>query len=156
MKRESFIQKIREVQESATVEHSKAYTSHFIVGVDLTEDGSPGASLMISHGKPFETIGMIDLLIKNLQDTKKSILDKMSTKNQKKMREASENVEDMLDKLPTDVKEKLLDLKNRMEDALKKGDFDELEKLKDELRDFKNPFEDDDDSFNISDFKGGL
>ena len=159
MKRESFISKIRDLQDSSKVSHSEAFTSHFLIGVDLAENGAPGSSVTISHGRPFETVGMIDLLILNLQDIKKDILNKMSTKNQKAIRNGDASVESMLDELPSEVRSQLIDLKNRMESALKNGDIEELERLKNELRDFKNPFSNDDesnDSFNIDDFKGGL
>lgn len=138
------------------------YCSHFLVGVDLTEDGGPNASMMISTGKPFETIGMIDTLILNLQDTKKQILRKLS---QKEARRQNKDTSDVLEKaiktLPKRVADRVLDIKSRLDKALKEGDEETLLKIKQELQQLKHDElgdnkNDDDEDFNITDFKGGL
>jgi hypothetical protein len=162
MKKQSFIEKIRSVEDSQEKGHDpENYEAHFVVGVDMNADGSPNASMMVSHGTPFETLGMIELLLKNLQDTKKDILSKLSTKKQKS---SKKSVDHMLSQLPEPVRNQVIALKKRMDDAMKKGDTEELKKLRDELMNFKNPFmgggakddEDDEDNFNINDFKGGM
>ena len=161
MKKTSFIEQIKKVQESEGGHNSENYKAHFIVGVDINPDGSPNASMMVSHGTPFETLGMIELLLKNLQDTKKSILSKLSTKNQKSKRK---DIDSMLNQLPESVRNQVLEIKRKMDDAMERGDAEELKKVRDELMNFKNPFlgggakddEDDEGRFNINDFKGGM
>ncbi len=154
----SFIDMLREAQEQGEKKGEK-YTAHFIVGVDLSDDGAPHGSLTVSRGTPFETVGMVDLLIKNLQDIKKDILNKLSTKEQKRTRH---NMSELIESLPKGVREKVLDLKKRMDAAVESNDTEALKELQKEVLNLKNPFEhsddddDDDDNFNINDFKGGM
>jgi len=150
----SFIEELKTAQEKLEKDNTH-YNSHFLVGVDVTKDGTPNASLMISHGRPFETLGMIDLIMQNLQDTKKEILKKLSTKRQ---RNTSNRVDELLDELPDELRSKVMSLKSKIDDAISRGDKDALDKLHKELLNFKHdPFpEDDGDGFNINDFKDGL
>jgi excinuclease UvrABC helicase subunit UvrB len=98
---------------------------------------------------------MIELLMRNLQDTKKEILLKLSSKEQQR---SMPDVSKLIDSLPEDVREKVLDLKRRMDDAMERKDTEALKKLREEIFNLKNPFKqkDDDDNFNINDFKGGM
>ena len=153
----SLIDVLKEAQETSQKNGDK-HTAHFIVGVDMTEDKGPQGSLMIAAGTPFETVGMIDLLILNLQDTKKDILKQLSTKEQKNMRH---DVSELIDSLPKGVREKVLDIKRRMEEAAENNDHEQLKAIQQEVMDLKNPFsktdeDDDEDNFNINDFKGGM
>lgn len=157
--KKSFLEEFKEVQNTLD-RNADNYNSHFIIGVDLQEDGAPNASIMISNGAPFNTLGMIDLLIKNLQDVKKDVLHKLSTKYQKDVKLDSDS---LIDRLPEEIKDKVISIKKRMDAAMDNGDAEELRKLKIEILNLKNPFsnnddkkDDDDDNFNISDFKGGM
>jgi len=156
--KKSFLEEFKEVQNKLD-RNGDNYNSHFIIGVDIQEDGSPNASIMISNGAPFNTLGMIDLLMKNLQDVKKDVLHKLSTKYQKDIRLDSDS---LIDKLPEEIRDKVISIKTRMDAAMENGDEEELRKLKKEILNLKNPFsnnndkKDDDDNFNISDFKGGM
>lgn len=162
--KKSFIEELRDAQEKLDNNHSN-YSSHFVVGVDLDGNGLPNSSLMISHSKPFEALGMIELLMKNLKNTKQEILNKLSTKNVRKNRQESFDVlndESMsvLNDLPEDLRNKILSIKDRIRDAIENDDTEALQRIKDEVLDLKNESEsgddDDDDDFNINDFKGGL
>jgi hypothetical protein len=160
MKKQSFIEKIRSVEDSQEKGHDpENYEAHFVVGVDMNPDGSPNASMMVSHGTPFETLGMIEILLKNITDTKEEILLKLSNRNQ---RTQKHDIEQMLDSLPEPIKNQVIELKKKMEDAMESGDEEKLKKVRDELMNFKNPFtdngdsDDDEDGFNINDFKGGM
>jgi len=160
MKKQSFIEKIRSVEDSQEKGHDpENYQSHFVVGIDINPDGSPNASMMVSHGTPFETLGMIEILLKNITDTKEEILLKLSNRNQ---RTQKHDIEQMLDSLPEPIKNQVIELKKKMEDAMESGDEEKLKKVRDELMNFKNPFtdngdsDDDEDGFNINDFKGGM
>jgi hypothetical protein len=138
---------------------SGEFTSHFLVGIDLEENGAPHASMMISKGKPFETLGMIDILIQNLQDTKKEIVNEMSQKSNKKANKGLSNtVEKAIEGLPKHVRDKVTDIKRRLDKALEEQDNEALEKIKAELQQLKHDElgDDDNEDFNISDFKGGL
>lgn len=139
------------------------FNSHFLVGIDVTENGVPHASMMISKGKPFETIGMIDILIRNLKDTRKEVINELSQKNNTKtVHKISDQIENALGSLPKHVRDKVIDIKKRLDKAFEEQDEEALAKLKIELQNLKHdelgPDSDDDDdsNFNITDFKGGL
>ena len=160
--KKSFIEKIRNVENSQEKGHNpENYKSHFVAGVDINSDGSPNVSMIVSHGTPFETLGMIEMVLKNLQDTKKDILSKLSNKKQKSNKQ---DIDTMLSQLPESIRNQVLAIKKKMDDAMEKGDTEELKKIKEELMNFKNPFlgggakddDDDQDGFNINDFKGGM
>lgn len=137
------------------------FNSHFLVGIDVTENGVPHASMMISKGRPFETIGMIDVLIRNLKDTRKEVISELSQKNNSKnVSKLSDQIEGALNALPKGIRDKVIDLKQRLDKAFEEQDEEALAKLKIELQNLKHdelgPDDDDDGSFNITDFKGGL
>jgi 5'-3' exonuclease len=115
---------------------------------------------MISKGKPFETIGMIDVLIQNLQDTKEEVIAELTQKNNTKtVSKISNQIENALNSLPKHVRDKVIDIKTRLDKAFEEQDEEALAKLKIELEQLKldelGP-DDDDSNFNITDFKGGL
>ena len=137
------------------------FNSHFLVGIDVTENGVPHASMMISKGRPFETIGMIDILIRNLKDTRKEVISELSQKNNSKnVSKLSDKIEGALNALPKGIRDKVIDLKQRLDKAFEEQDEEALARLKIELQNLKHdelgPDDDDDGSFNITDFKGGL
>lgn len=137
------------------------FNSHFLVGIDVTENGVPHASMMISKGRPFETIGMIDVLIQNLKDTRKEVINELSQKNNSKnVSKLSDQIEGALNSLPKHIRDKVIDIKQRLDKAFEEQDEEALAKLKIELQNLKHdelgPDDDDDGSFNITDFKGGL
>lgn len=166
--KKSILNELKDYQER--ISDTKIFNSHFMVGVDLTEDGTPHASMMISRGKPFETVGMIDILITNLKDKKKEILSELSQKKKEIEKEEnsfnSQKINDALRHLPKGLRDKITDLKKRLDLAYENNDQDALDKIKEELENLKNPDndydnhddnnDDDDDNFNITDFKGGL
>jgi len=119
--------------------------------------------MMISKGKPFETIGMIDILIRNLKDTRKEVINELSQKNNTKtVHKISDQIENALGSLPKHIRDKVIDIKKRLDKAFEENDQEALDKLKIELQNLKHdelgPDSDDDDdsNFNITDFKGGL
>jgi hypothetical protein len=142
------------------VHESDDYSSHFLVGIDLEQSGAPHASMMISKGKPFETLGMIDILIQNLKDTRKEIASDLTQKNNKDFtKKLSGKVEKAMQSLPKHVRNKVIEIKRRLDKAYEEQDAEALEKIKAELQQLKHDElgdDNDDDNFNISDFKGGL
>lgn len=156
--KKSVLDKLKEFQSQIK---DNDYNSHFLVGVDVTENGVPHASMMISKGKPFETIGMIDVLIQNLKDTRKEVINELSQKNNSKhVSKLSEQIEGALNGLPKHIRDKVIDIKKRLDKAFEEQDEEALAKLKIELQELKHdelgPDDDDDSNFNITDFKGGL
>lgn len=156
--KKSVLDKLKEFQSQIK---DGNYNSHFLVGVDVTENGVPHASMMISKGKPFETIGMIDVLIRNLKDTREEVISELSQKNNSKhVSKLSEQIEGALNGLPKHIRDKVIDIKQRLDKAFEEQDEEALAKLKIELQSLKHdelgPDDDDDGSFNITDFKGGL
>lgn len=142
------------------VDRDSNYLDHFIIGIDMDSSGSPLSSMMLSHGKSFATVGMIDVLIKNLQDVKKDVLEELSTKNQKSR---MKDVESLINNLPSDLRDKVLAVKKKVDDAIISNDLVALEEAKKELENLKisnndkhDDDNDDDHGFNIVDFKGGI
>jgi hypothetical protein len=162
--KKSVLDELRKFQKQIT--ESDNFGSHFMVGVDLTEDGAPSSSMMISKGKPFETIGMIDILIQNLKDTRSDIVKKLSQKENKKEQKTSQKLSkkaDMLiDMLPDELQQRIKDLKAKLYKALEEGDLKALMQAKAELNSLREEFkpggdsDDSDDDFNLDDFKGNI
>lgn len=160
--KKSVLNEMRVLQKTLK-ENGSDYTPHFLVGVDMCEDGTPQSTMMISKSKPFEAIGMIDLLIKNLNDTKKDIIKSLSQKTVRSNKDDNKTIEKLLSKLPVSLKEKVLDIKARMDKALRDQNVDEMIKIKKELEDLRiQDYENDSDdkkddegsTFDINDFKG--
>lgn len=155
--KKSFIDVLGNAQR-AEEEKGTKYTPHLVVGTDIDEDGSPQGAFIVARATPFETLGMIELLMRNLQDIKKEILLNLSSKEQQR---SMPDISKLIDSLPEEVREKVLSLKKRMDDAMERKDTEALKKLREEIFNLKNPFkqeddDDDDDNFNINDFKGGM
>lgn len=157
--KKSVLDKLQDFKEDFS---RSGFNSHFLVGIDLLEDGSPHASMMITKGKPFETLGMIDILITNLEDVKKEIIDQLSQKNNTKNTDTvSDQIEKAMEGLPKHVKDKIVNLKKRLSIAFEEQDQEALNKIKIELQQLNLDKtglgnDDDDNNFNITDFKGGL
>lgn len=164
--KQSVLEKLKDYQKQI---QGPDFNSHFLVGIDMNEEGVPNASMMISKGRPFETIGMIDVLIKNLKDTRSDIVKELSQKEKVKEKDnlfaKRDKIEKMIEMLPDHVKEKIKAIKKRLDDALENQDEEGLIKARKELFDlrlssedsdfFKNKESDDDDDtdFDISNFK---
>lgn len=152
------------LQEFKSQIDQPGFNSHFLVGIDVTENGAPHASMMISKGKPFETIGMIDMLMRNLKDVRKELIAELSQKNNKEtVDKISDQVERAMQSLPKHIRDKVKDIKARLDKAFEDGDQKVLDQIKNELQQLKidelgSDDDDDDDqsNFNITDFKGGL
>jgi len=138
--------------------------SYFMIGLSLAENGSLNTSLMMSKGSPFEVIGMIDVIINNLKTVKKEIVFDLSHDNKKKESDIlSKSIEKSIKTLPSELQEKIRNLKIKLDKALENYDTEALDKIKEELSNLRNTNitkeetdKNDDDEFNISDFKGGL
>lgn len=161
MKKKSILEEIRPVQER--LRNGEEFTSHLLLGIDCDERGLPEISIMMSQGSPFEVLGMVDVLIKKLEKTKKGIIKKIvDTKSPK----IGKDVEHLISLLPPETKGIIQDFKDRMQKAAENKDLDELAKIRDEFEQYAknspNPFDpqqkksDDSDEFNIDDFKGGM
>lgn len=164
--KQSVLEKLRDYQKEI---QGPDFNSHFLVGIDMNEEGIPNASMMISKGRPFETIGMIDVLIKNLKDTRSQIVKELSQKEKVKEKDyissKREKIDKMIELLPDHVKQKIRDIKKKLDDAMENRDEEallaarqellDLRLLSDDLDFFKNKENDDDDDsdFDISKFK---
>lgn len=158
--KKSVLDKLHEFKKEI---NKPGFNSHFLIGIDVGEDGAPHASMMVSKGKPFETIGMIDVLMRNLKDIRKDVVDQLSQKNNTKHTSiVSNQIEQAMQGLPKRVRDKIVNLKKRLDIAFEEQDQETLDKIKIELEQLKldeiGPDDDDDNggSFNITDFKGGL
>lgn len=159
--KKSVLDKLQDFKE---VINKPGFNSHFLIGIDVGENGAPHASMMISKGQPFETIGMIDVLMRNLKDIRRTVIDELSQKNNTKNGfKISNEIDEAIQDLPKHIRDKVINLKKRLDIAFEEQDQETLDKIKIELQHLKldeiGPDSDDDDegsSFNITDFKGGI
>ena len=94
--KQSVLEKLKDYQKEI---QGPDFNSHFLVGIDMNEEGIPNASMMISKGRPFETIGMIDVLIKNLKDTRSQIVKELSQKEKVKENDYISSKREKIDKM---------------------------------------------------------
>jgi hypothetical protein len=157
--KKSILDEVKKTQES---NKDKKFLSHFLIGVDCMDNGLPNGSMTLSSGSPFETLGMIELLMINLVNIKEDILKKLS---QKEHHSQEQKIDKLLSNLPLALRTKIKSIKERMEKAVENLDQKELDACKKELENLEedhhnNKKDDDDDDddkgFNINDFKGGI
>lgn len=166
-KKKYVLEELRAIQNKVK-DSNKEYTSHFVLGVDLDENGFPESTMTMSSAKPTELIGMCEHLIAILQQIKKNTIKKLMPDSNKKRNARdfieSTDFEKMTNALPKPIADKIRDFKTRMDAAIESGDAEQLQKLKDEVTAMRNPFKDfqdglDDltgkkgDDFDINDFK---
>jgi hypothetical protein len=163
-KKESLISDLKFLQEN---KKTKDYNSHLLFGMDVDDDGTPAACVLMTQGKTLELIGMIDSSMETLKKLKKTLLKKTQPDRKDNFKQLTDDLLDprvkkMIDMLPDDVKDKVLDIKKRMDEAYMNDDTDALKKLSEELDALKFFNVDNDDSednegseddFNINDFK---
>ena len=145
-KKHSFLAQIQEIENKEL-----SFNDHIIVCIEADDNGIPVGSALKVKGTPFQTLGMLDLAIRKLEEARESIHEKFET---------VENASRALNDLPSHIVDKIRKFEEEAREAMRNGDMDKLNELKDRVKNELGISGDDDDSdpdgFNMNDFKGGF
>ena len=146
MSKKSFLQQIQEIENKEL-----EFNDHVLICIEADDNGIPVGSAVKVKGTPFQTLGMLDLAIRKLEEARESIHEKFET---------VENASRALNGMPSHIVDKIKKFEEEARQALKDGDMDKLNELKNRVKDELGISGDDDDSdsdgFNMNDFKGGF
>lgn len=125
---------------------------HVLICIEADDNGIPVGSAVKVKGTPYQTLGMIDLAIRKLEEARESIYEKFET---------VENASRAMNSMPSHIVDKIRKFEEEAREAVKNGDIDKLEELKDRVKNELGITGDDDndsdpDGFNMNDFKGGF
>lgn len=128
------------------------FNDHVLICIEADDNGIPVGSAVKVKGTPYQTLGMIDLAIRKLEEARESIYDKFET---------VENASRAMNSMPSHIVDKIRKFEEEAREAVKNGDIDKLEELKDRVKNELGITGDDDgdsdpDGFNMNDFKGGF
>ena len=146
-KKQSFLAQIQEIENK-----DLSFNDHIIVCIEADDNGIPVGSALKVKGTPFQTLGMLDLAIRKLEEARESIHEKFET---------VENASRALNDLPSHIVDKIRKFEEEAREAMRNGDMDKLNELKDRVKNELGISGDDDndsdpDGFNMNDFKGGF
>lgn len=132
--------------------------NHVLICIETDEEGIPVGTAINVKGRPFETLGMIELALHKLEQSREEVIEKFESVE----RESKNRLSD----IPEEAQQKLRDLEKRARQAAQEGDLSALFALKAEAEEYMQTLkekmqgennDDDDDSdssnFNLSDFK---
>jgi len=147
MSKKSFLQQIQEIENKEL-----EFNDHVLICIEADDNGIPVGSAVKVKGTPFQTLGMLDLAIRKLEEARESIHEKFET---------VENASRALNGMPSHIVDKIKKFEEEARQALKDGDMDKLNELKNRVKDELGISGDDDDDsdsdgFNMNDFKGGF
>lgn len=147
MSKKSFLAQIQEIENKEL-----EFNDHILMCIETDDNGIPVGSALKVKGTPFQTLGMLDLAIRKLEEARESIHEKFQT---------VEDASRALNSMPKDVVDKIRKFEEEARDAMKNGDISKLEELKNRVKNELGITSDDDDNsdedgFNINDFKGGF
>jgi hypothetical protein len=145
MSKKSFLSQIQEIENKEL-----EYNDHVLICIEADDNGIPLGSAVKIKGTPFQTLGMLDLAIRKLEEARESIHEKFQN---------VESASRALDSMPKEIVDKIRRFEEEARQALKDGDISKLEELKDKVRNELGLTDNEDDSsspddFNIDDFKG--
>lgn len=145
MSKKSFLSQIQELENKEL-----EYNDHVLICIEADDNGIPLGSAVKVKGTPFQTLGMLDLAIRKLEEARESIHEKFQN---------VESASRALDSMPKEIVDKIRRFEEEARQALKDGDISKLEELKDKVRNELGITDNEDDSsspddFNIDDFKG--
>lgn len=127
------------------------FNDHVLICIEADDNGIPVGSAVKVKGTPYQTLGMIDLAIRKLEEARESIHEKFET---------VENASRAMNSMPSHIVDKIRKFEEEAREAVKNGDISKLEELKDRVKNELGITGDDDDSdpdgFNMNDFKGGF
>jgi hypothetical protein len=145
MSKKSFLSQIQELQNKEL-----EYNDHVLICIEADDNGIPLGSAVKVKGTPFQTLGMLDLAIRKLEEARESIHEKFQN---------VESASRALDSMPKEIVDKIRKFEEEARQALKDGDISKLDELKDKVRNELGLSDNEDDNsspdnFNIDDFKG--
>ena len=146
-KKKSYLEQIQEIETK-----DLTFNEHILLCIEVDDNGLPTGSALKVQGTPYQTLGMIDVAIRKLEEARESIHEKF---------ESVESASRMLDKMPKEVVAKIRKFEEEARQAMRDGDVSKLEELKNRVKNELGMSADEDDSsdsdgFNINDFKGGF
>jgi predicted RNA-binding protein with RPS1 domain len=147
MSKKSFLAQIQEIENKEL-----EFNDHVLICIEADDNGIPVGSAVKVKGTPFQTLGMLDLAIRKLEEARESIHEKFET---------VENASRAINQMPSHIVDKIRKFEEDAREALKNGDVSKLEELKNRVKNELGISGDEDDSsdpdgFNINDFKGGF
>jgi predicted RNA-binding protein with RPS1 domain len=147
MSKKSFLAQIQEIENKEL-----EFNDHVLICIEADDNGIPVGSAVKVKGAPFQTLGMLDLAIRKLEEARESIHEKFET---------VENASRAINQMPSHIVDKIRKFEEDAREALKNGDVSKLEELKNRVKNELGISDDEDDSsdsdgFNINDFKGGF
>lgn len=147
MSKKSFLEQIQEIENKEL-----EFNDHVVICIEADDNGIPVGSAVKVKGTPFQTLGMLDLAIRKLEEVRESIHEKFDT---------VENASRALNGMPRHIVDKIRKFEEEARQAVKDGDMDKLNEIKNRLKNELGISADEDDSsdpdaFNINDFKGGF
>jgi len=147
MSKKSFLSQLQEIENKELT-----FNDHVLICIEADDNGVPVGSAVKVKGTPFQTLGMLDLAIRKLEEARESIHEKFET---------VENASRAINQMPSHIVDKIRKFEEEAREAMKNGDIAKLEELKSRVKDELGMSDDEDDSsdsdgFNINDFKGGF
>jgi hypothetical protein len=148
-KKQSYLEQIQDIETK-----DLNFNEHILLCIEVDDNGLPIGSALKVQGTPYQTLGMIDVAIRKLEEARESIHDKF---------QSVEKASRMLNELPIDMVKKIRKFEDEARQAMSDGDIEKLEELKNKVRDelgilgedSDNPNDSDEPTdFNINDFKG--
>jgi predicted RNA-binding protein with RPS1 domain len=147
MSKKSFLSQLQEIENKELT-----FNDHVLICIEADDNGVPVGSAVKVKGTPFQTLGMLDLAIRKLEEARESIHEKFET---------VENASRAINQMPSHIVDKIRKFEEEAREAMKNGDIEKLEELKSRVKNELGMSDDEDDSsdsdgFNINDFKGGF
>jgi len=144
MSKQSILKMLQEFEDK-----NLPMNEHVLVCVEVDDNGIPVGSAIKIKGTPFQSIGMIEMVMRKLEEARDSIFEKF---------ESVENASRAINSLPKEMVDKIRKFEDEARDAVMNGDMEKLRSLKDKIKNELGMSGDDDDTdesgFNINDFKG--
>jgi hypothetical protein len=144
MSKQSILKMLQEFEDK-----NLPMNEHVLVCVEVDDNGIPVGSAIKIKGTPFQSIGMIEMVMRKLEEARESIFEKF---------ESVENASRAINNLPKEMVDKIRKFEDEARDAVMNGDMEKLRSLKDKIKNELGISVDDDDTdesgFNINDFKG--
>jgi hypothetical protein len=144
MSKQSILKMLQEFEDK-----NLPMNEHVLVCVEVDDNGIPVGSAIKIKGTPFQSIGMIEMVMRKLEEARESIFEKF---------ESVENASRAINNLPKEMVDKIRKFEDEARDAVMNGDMEKLRSLKDKIKNELGISGDDDDTdesgFNINDFKG--
>lgn len=159
---------IEELQKFVEKENGhEKFNDHLLLGISIMDNGIPSGLVSKLQANPIAALGMLDLLLEKLQQTREETL-KQIENIKEKMEESSKvmnspdfkNFNKIFDKMSEHDKGFFDDIHRRMLKALMEKNEEEMRRIVDEVKAYgKKKFGSDfdtDSGFNLDDFKNGF